>query len=61
MRNRSISTCIKDGCGKRFDVDIPEQRDEAILRPFAMWYCPEHRVTGKYFEPITEKSINGGK
>lgn len=48
------ASCIRDGCGKQFDKSIPETRDSRTLRPFWQRYCPEHRVTGKTYEPIAE-------
>lgn len=48
------ASCIRNGCGKQFDKSIPETRDSRTLRPFWQRYCPEHRVTGKTYEPIVE-------
>ena len=37
-------TCIRDGCGRRFDATIQETRDASELRSFWMRYCPDHRA-----------------
>jgi hypothetical protein len=50
------SCCIRDGCGKRFDMNAPETRDATAMWPYWRLYCPDHRglPLGKTTAIITE-------
>lgn len=50
------SCCISDGCGRSFDPNMEETRPHETLRPFWMRYCHRHRVTGKLYPAIVEKT-----
>ena len=50
------SCCIADGCGCSFDPNMEETRPHETLRPFWMRYCHRHRVTGKLYPAIVEKT-----
>jgi hypothetical protein len=50
--SRHWNTCIRDGCGLRFDPSIPDDREG--LRPFAKRYCPKHRIGTGDYQAVTE-------
>ena len=55
-----MASCIADGCGMSFDsakaIEEEQDRNPETLRPFWMRYCPKHRVTGKLYPAIVEKT-----